>query len=75
MDEQTSTKVNEVKYPHITVQLAGENGNAYVILFKIKKALHNDGVPAATIQEFFDEATSDDYDHLLQTCMRWVNVQ
>jgi len=34
------------------------------------KAGHKDAVKA-----FMDEATAGDYDHLLQTAMKWVNVK
>jgi hypothetical protein len=31
------------------------------------------GVPKEERDEFAREATSGDYDHLLQTCVRWVD--
>lgn len=62
------------KYPHITVKLTGTDGNAWAVLGKINEALHNGGVPKAEQDAFFDEATSGDYDHLLQTAMQWVVV-
>jgi hypothetical protein len=30
--------------------------------------------PEAEIEEFLAEATSGDYDHLLQTVVRWVSI-
>ena len=62
------------KYPHITVKLTGTDGNAWAVLGKINEALRNGGVPKAEQDAFFDEATSGDYDHLLQTAMQWVEV-
>jgi hypothetical protein len=65
----------EVKYPHITVQLSGEDGNPFFILGKMKRALTRDAdAGEAAWLKFRDEATSGDYDHLLQTCMKWVDV-
>ena len=65
----------EVKYPDITVQLTETDGNAFAILGKVQSALRKAGVPDEERNKFFAEATTGDYDHLLQTCMRWVNVE
>jgi hypothetical protein len=62
------------KYPHVTVQLVGEDGNAFVILGQVTKALRESGVPGAEIDQFKAEATEGDYDHLLRTVMDWVEV-
>lgn len=63
-----------VRYPDVTVELVGETGNAFNILGKVSKAMRRADVPKAEIDEFMAEATSGDYDHLLQTCMKWVDV-
>jgi hypothetical protein len=62
------------KYPKIKVQLSGVNGNAFVILGTVRYALRAAKLPEAEVTAFVDEAKSKDYDHLLQTCMRWVSV-
>lgn len=64
----------DVKYPNIEVELTGSDGNAFAILGAVQKAMRRHGVDAAEVKAFNDEATSGDYDHLLQTAMRWVNV-
>lgn len=64
----------EPKYPHITVKLTGTDGNAWAVLAAVNKALYENGIPKAEASSFFDEATSGDYGHLLQTVMQWVNV-
>ena len=64
----------EVKYPEIEVQLVGEDGNAFAIMGSVTEALRRADVPQAEIDAFIAEATSGDYDRLLQTCMRWVSV-
>ena len=59
-----------------TVQLSGVvNGNAFAILGAMQGALKKAGATKEQVDEFYAEATSGDYDHLLQTCMKWVNVQ
>jgi hypothetical protein len=67
--------MNEPRYPNVTVTLIGEDGNAFSILGKVQKALRKADVPDEQVREFFDEATSGDYDHLLQTAMAWVDVE
>lgn len=64
----------EVRYPEIQVELSGHNGNAFSILKRVCDALGRGGVESEEIEEFLAEATSDNYDHLLQTCMKWCDI-
>lgn len=66
--------MQDVKYPQIEVILSGGDGNAFVIIGSVMKALKKGGVSAAEIEVFRDEAMEADYDHVLQTCMKWVTV-
>jgi hypothetical protein len=61
------------RYPDVQVQLTGEDGNAFAILGRTAHALRSAGVPQDEIDDYFAEATSGDYDHLLQTTMGWVD--
>lgn len=63
-----------IKYPNIVVQLSGLDGNAAVLIGTVRRALVRQGVPADEVTAFSTEATSGDYDNVIQTCMRWVNV-
>lgn len=63
------------RYPNITVQLTGEDGNAFFIIGRVQKELRKHGLPPHVVAEYVDEATSGDYDHLLATTTRWVNVE
>jgi len=63
------------RYPEVQVQLSGEDGNAFAILGRTAAALRQAGVAQEEIDTFFAEATSGDYDHLLQTTMAWVDWQ
>ena len=65
---------NVVKYPEIEVELLGTDGNAFALIGVVQKALKKAEVSKEEINELFDEATSGDYNHLLRTCMTWVNV-
>ena len=64
----------DVKYPNISVNLIGENGNAFAIMGAVRTALRKAKVPHTEIKAFLKEAMSGDYNHLLTTCMKWVNV-
>lgn len=66
--------MSEVKYPDVKVQLVGRDGNAFVILGAVRRALKSHGVKQQEIEAFSDEATSGNYDQLLATCARWVSV-
>jgi IMP cyclohydrolase len=66
--------IGSVKHPEVMVQLSGQDGNGFGIVCKVKMALKRAGVSVEEQDEFFDEATSGDYDHLLQTCMQWVSI-
>ncbi len=62
------------KYPDINVKLAGEDGNAASIIGRVKRALRAGGVPEKELAAFGKEAKEYDYDHVIQTAMRWVEV-
>lgn len=65
----------EPKYPDITVTLTGTDGNAFSILGKVCGALRQHGLSKSEIGQFVREATSNDYEHLLQVCTEWVDVE
>jgi hypothetical protein len=56
------------------VQLTDEDGNAFGILGRVRRAITRSNHPELA-DEFLTEATSGDYDHLLRTCMRYVTVE
>ena len=59
---------------NVTVKLIGEDGNAFVIMGVVTKALRRNG-HQDLVKDFIYEATSGDYNHLLQTCMEYVVVE
>ncbi len=59
---------------NIEVNLSGEDGNAFAIIGRTTKEMRKAGIPKSEIDAFVQEATSGDYDHLIQTVMRWVKV-
>jgi hypothetical protein len=62
------------KYPEVNVQLSDMDGNAFSILARVSGALKRAGVDKTERDAFYNEATAGDYDALLRTAMRWVNV-
>jgi len=62
------------RYPEITVRLP-YGDNAYRLLGIVSKALRRNDVDQDEIDEFFEEAMSSDYDHLVQTCESWVSCK
>lgn len=64
----------EPKYPDIEVQLSGEDGNAMFIMGRVSKALKRGGAPKEDVDAFYKEAMSGDYDNVLRTCMKYVQV-
>ena len=64
-----------------TVKLVGIDGNAFVILGAVSKAIKqfyteqgNKRKGARLAKEYQEEATSGDYDHLLQTTMKYCEL-
>ena len=55
----------------VKVKLVGEDGNAFAILGRVRKALKRSGQPEAA-EEYTKRATSGDYDHLLRVTMEYV---
>jgi menaquinone-dependent protoporphyrinogen IX oxidase len=64
--------------PHLirpTVVLVGRDGNAGAIIGSVSVALRRAGNPAGVVNAFRREATSGDYDHVLQTAMAYAEVE
>jgi hypothetical protein len=58
----------------VDVQLTGTDGNAFAIMAKVQRALKDAGANDLQVKEYLDESMNGDYDHLLQTALKWVNV-
>lgn len=64
----------EVKYPQIKVKLVGKDSNSFSILANVLGEMKRHKLSAEERRTFFDEAMKGDYNHLLQTCMKWVTI-
>ena len=67
--------MSEIKYPDITVNIIGQNGNAFCILGICKRAMERAKLPQTEIDSFMSEAMSGGYDHLLATVLAWFVVE
>lgn len=63
----------DVPLTDAVVKLTGQDGNAFNLLGLVRKAILTSNQPELA-DAFMSEATSGHYDHLLQTCMRYVEV-
>ena len=64
----------EPKYPHIEVELVGQDGNAFMILGRVAAAMRKHGLDKDEITAYNEEATAGDYDDLLRTTAQWVTI-
>ena len=64
-----------IKYPEITINIIGKDGNAFNILGICVSAMKKHKLPKSEINNFIAEATSDNYDNLLCVVMAWFNVE
>ena len=62
------------KYPLVTVHLTERDGNAFAILGRCRRAAEIAQLPEKEIEQFLTEAMARDYDHLVQTAMRWFEI-
>ena len=60
----------EEKARKVTLQLVGLDGNAYNLLGQFSRAARAQGWSQAEIKTVCDQATSADYDHLLQVLIK-----
>lgn len=65
---------NDPFFPQVRVKLVGEDGNGFIIVAKVRAAMRKAGLQAEA-ERYVTEATSGDYDNLLQTTMRYVTVR
>jgi hypothetical protein len=67
--------MSEPRFPDVTVQLTGEDGNAFFIMGRVAAALRKAGASRDEISQYHDEAKLGDYDNLLRVTMDWVNAR
>jgi hypothetical protein len=63
-----------IKLPRATVDLSDCNGNAIAVVQRTMRALRGAGWTRDQCDAFRKEALTGDYDHVLQTCMKYAEV-
>lgn len=58
----------------VKVKLTGTDGNAFEIMGKVSGALRKAGASKEDVEAYMAESMSGDYNHLLATACKWVNV-
>jgi hypothetical protein len=67
--------VTTPRYPDITIQLTGQDGNATAIIGRVSRVLRREKVPPEEIEQFVNEAiSSPSYHDLLTVVQTWVDV-
>jgi len=59
----------------VTVQLSGEDGNAFNIIGRVSRALRKAGATDEEVNTYTKESMSGDYENVLRTAVAWVNVK
>lgn len=73
MTNSNHQQSNTPRYPDIKLSLSEEAGDAFAIVRRAKGLMREHQISASEIDLFLSEAIASDYDHLLQTCMRWFH--
>lgn len=58
-----------------TVKLTGTNGNALAIIGRVARALKMAGFDKEYIDKYKEEALSGDYNNVIQTTFKYVEVE
>lgn len=60
---------------NVTVQLIGQDGNAFAIMAAVKRGLEKAGASKEEISQYTMDSMSGDYDNLIRTAYQWVVVE
>ena len=58
-----------------TVELLGQDGNAFAVMGAVARALHKAGNSREVIDSYREQSMSGDYDHLLRVAMAFAEVE
>lgn len=72
MNQSTIRSISDRKRPH--VKFAGQDGNAFSILARVRDAMREVGWTKAEINEATDDMMSGDYDNLIRTACDYCEV-
>lgn len=58
-----------------SVDLVGEDGNAFAIMGRVQRALRQAGNDDFTVMQYCEQATAGDYNHLLQVTLAFTEEE
>lgn len=68
-------KKSAVKYPNVSVELSGSDGNIFMVIGKVRATMRRAGISNKEIEEFSEGVNSTkSYDEALQFIMSQVEV-
>lgn len=62
------------EFKHVVVNLWGVDGNAFIVMGTVKKALQKAGASHLQVSYFLSQCMSGDYENLLAVCNKWVTL-
>jgi hypothetical protein len=75
MGDEMNNFIPETEIPKPTVELIGHDGNAFLIMGRVRDALKKAGAPTVVLDKYRKQSTSGDYDNLLRVAMEYVEVE
>lgn len=66
--------MSDPKYPNVHVKLTETDGNAFMVMGAVTRAMKRKGISTAEQNEYREAATAGDYDNLLRVSCEWVTV-
>lgn len=67
--------IKGVRFPHVSVNLTGHDGNAWAVIGTVRAAMKRAGVEKSDIDEYMTAAMAGDYNNLLRVTMETVEVE
>ena len=64
----------DIKFPKVKVRLVGEDGNAFMIIGRVRTSLKQAGVSREDIEAYSAAAMSGDYDNVLRVTSETVTI-
>ena len=74
-DKMIKNERNTMPKYAVSVQLSGNDGNAFAVMGAVKSALKKAGASKEELDQYLADSMSGDYDNLLRVAMDWVVVK
>lgn len=68
------TGLPEPQFPSVVINISGPDGNAFMIIGKIKRVFREAGLSNEEFRKAREDMMSGDYEHLLEVARRYVTI-